>query len=128
MKILKKIVVTIAIFALILSFAGFTTRLEAAVLPSYGGFEVFAIPCTCTAGLMAWHFYAPFYYNTSVPIAGALVGFWYTALPSYTIRPGQYQLGTFTPGAGVCLIGVPPYCYTLPGYGFINPLQTGSSL
>jgi hypothetical protein len=127
MYIFKKIVVIVAVLALILCFTGFSAKAEAALLPSFGGLETMVIPCTCTVGLLAWHFFAPLYLNTSVPIAGAMTGAWVTTLPHYVLHPGAYALGTFTPGASVCFIGVPPYCLPLPSLGFISPL-TGTSL
>jgi hypothetical protein len=118
----------ILVFIFILAFLfGATTHFSYAQLTAFGGLEIFALPCTCEAGLVAWHFFTPLFLNSQIPLAGALTGPWVTAYPNFTLNPGSYALGTYAPGAGVCLIGIEPFCYTLPNYGYILPM-TGTSL
>ncbi|NNM83636.1 hypothetical protein HKL94_00235 [Candidatus Parcubacteria bacterium] len=48
------------------------------------------------------------------------------AFSSYNIPATNWLLGFYTPGAGVCVEGVCPYCVTIPNEGMITP-EVGSS-
>jgi hypothetical protein len=48
------------------------------------------------------------------------------AFLSYNIPFTSWLLGEYEPGAGVCVMGACPYCYTIPSEGMISPM-TGSS-
>lgn len=48
------------------------------------------------------------------------------AFASYNIPFTSWLLGEYEPGAGVCVMGACPYCYTIPSEGMISPM-TGSS-
>ncbi|MDQ3014809.1 MAG: hypothetical protein M3Q73_03025 [bacterium] len=125
MQRLKRILTIGFVLHLIFSFTGKVTN--AAVLPTFGGFNTYFIPCTGSYAPIAWHFYTPLYLNTSVPIAGPLVGFYATTFAYYTIHPGQYAMGTYLNDPGSCYVGVCPYCTVLPSIGFINSAFTGTS-
>lgn len=124
MNIIKKSLSILGIVCLIMFFSVFTSHAQS--IPSFGGLEEFAVPCTCMGGALAWHFFVPLYLNSSVPIAGGLTGPWVTGFANYSLHPGAYALGKLIPGPP-CMIGVPPYCYALPHAGTISPF-TGTSL
>ncbi len=48
------------------------------------------------------------------------------AFSSYNIPATNWLLGFYTPGAGVCVEGVCPFCVTIPSEGMITP-EVGSS-
>lgn len=122
----KKILSLAVALAFVLSFTIHTTRnAEAATGMPFGGLNLMMWPCTCTASMM-WHFFSPLY-NPKGPVTGALI-----AYPSsitfrhYYLHPSAWALGTYTPGAGICYVGVAPYCYAMPNLGLIIP-PTGTS-
>jgi hypothetical protein len=124
----KFILTTIVLTCMLASFFGWQPKTTYAGFGvAYGGLDLFLIPCTCTAGYLNWHFFAPLYLNNPTPIAGALVAATTpVAYSTYYVRPGSWAKGFELPGAGICYIGVEPYCYPLPNYGLITPF-TGVS-
>ncbi len=109
--------------------------LLASALPFFGGFDVVNIPCTCAPAL-SWDFFIALHYSVSsagpiIPTTGYTAGAFAAPVTpvlfsNYYIRPETWVLGTYTQGAGVCLIGVEPYCVYMPNYGLITP-ETGVS-
>ncbi len=95
----------------------------------FGGYVIFSIPCTCSAGLAV--FMAPFFpgVGNGVPVPfGALL--YQPGISKlfayYNIGvPTTWHLGNYTPG-GACLIGVPPACVPIPVVGIMT--QVGTSI
>jgi hypothetical protein len=118
----------VAVILILLAVFGFQPKfIHAALGVSFGGFDVFMFPCTCTAGSLFLHVFAPLYINNPTPIAGLLVApVTPVAFSTYYVRPASWAKGVMIPGAGVCLMGVPPYCFYIPNYGLITPF-TGVS-
>jgi len=100
-------------------------------LLAYGGEVRVVIPCTCTFNW--WVFYAPLYPAPApFPFVGALVitpGVTFPlAYPWFILPvpvPTTWQLGQYIPGAGICFIGVPPFCVPLPNWGHV--MKAGAS-
>lgn len=100
-----------------------------AQFPPFGGHVRFIIPCTCTFNW--WVFYAPLY-PLPLPFAGPLVitpgitfpyAYQWFVLPVPV--PTTWELGQYLPGAGICFIGVPPFCFPLFGLGHV--MKAGAS-
>lgn len=93
---------------------------------AFGGLNTITIPCTCAPSVF-WHWFTPFYNNSPVPLAGAL-----SSAPGsiiytyYFIHPGNWSLGTYTPGVQMCWMYAVFSCFPLPTYGHIVP-PTGTS-
>lgn len=105
----------------------FSTSVSNAHAQYFGGLGTFAIPCTCGGSGPYTLYFTPLYF-TSVPMAGPLtVPFTPLTFAYYNLRPGTWGLGTYVPAGGICLLGVPPYCFPTPSLGLILPF-TGSSL
>ncbi len=94
----------------------------AGVINPFGGRVVVVIPCTCQVTGMAVYVIMPTppYFGMFLwqpPVTKPTM--WYYPYPSVAIT-GNYVTG------GVCLVGAPPYCYTIPVYGTMT--QVGTSL
>ena len=95
----------------------------------FGGYVVFAIPCTCPP--FGWNITYGIFYPALVNTLRTL----YlppTAIPySYQTSiypvplPTSWELGSYIPGPGACLTGVPP-CLPLPAGGTI--VRVGASM
>lgn len=101
---------------------------QAAVF-GFGGYNVFAVPCTCTAGAVWYVWYAPLLLN-SVPVTGALAvgipptSLWYS---NYTpLVPTTWSLGKYLPGVQACWQYAGVTCIPWPTLGYVY--QVGSSL
>lgn len=91
----------------------------------FGGLEVAMIPCTCSG--VALHFFAPLYLGTAVPIYGYFAApYTPTLYANYSLHPGAWALGFYTPGAQSCMMIAYPSCILYPSLGFITP-RTGTS-
>ncbi len=101
-------------------------RSFAATSVSFGGFDTAMLPCTCEAGSFSWQFFMPLYLNNPTPTFGAMVAPPIVGFSTYYVRPSTWALGTYIPAAGVCMIGVEPYCFSMPNLGLISP-ETGVS-
>src|SRR3989344_4030026 len=104
-NVYKFFVMLLLLFSL-LSFLVLPNQVYAQLGLPYGGYDIVMIPCTCQGSTFFWHFFFPLYLS-SIPSAGALVA---PVTPltylNYYLRPGVWILGFYTPGAGVCTIGV----------------------
>lgn len=118
-------------FIFILSFAvllSFPYKSQAFV--SFGGFNLWAVPCTCSAGTVWYVWYTPLYLNSIVPTAGALAvgippkALWYANFDP--IVPTTWSLGKFMPGVQSCLQPSGTGCSTWPVLGHVY--EVGSSL
>jgi hypothetical protein len=121
------------LFAGILSLSVFFAPLSAKALVTgvpFGGFVTSVIPCTCPPfGL--WIQYTPFFFGSSIPAAGALYFPIGALLYEYFQIgvPGTWELGSFIPNPGQCLIlapTLPPSCIPLPALGTIEYTGTSS--
>ncbi|MFP4539626.1 MAG: hypothetical protein ACLFNN_01655 [Candidatus Paceibacterota bacterium] len=86
----------------------------------FGGMVNTAIYCSCNSGMTSYYLYI------SPPVGGPLLyvqgqSFQYPnrSLP----RPGVWALGLYDTG-GVCMVGVKPYCTSLPVMGTIDYVGT----
>jgi hypothetical protein len=133
LKYIKKIFFFCSICILVISFFSFSfvnyVRAQTFTGVPFGGLDDFTVPCTCTAGALFWHFFAPLYLSTSIPLTGAFAAPpTPVAFSNYNLRPSVWALGTYVPAGGAaCFIGVTPYCIPLPNLGLITPF-TGTSL
>ena len=100
-----------------------------AAIFGFGGYNVFAVPCTCTGGTVWYVWYAPLLFN-SVPVTGALavgippVGLWYSDYKP--LVPGSWSLGKYFPGVQACWQYAGTTCVVWPTLGYVY--QVGSSL
>ena len=107
----------------------FPLKSKATVPPlmSFGGFNPFSSPCTCTAGGIYWSYYAPLFLS-SIPITGPLayVSGASTLFANYIppIDTETSDLGQYLPNVQVCYMGVAPYCYPMPNLGIEALLGT----
>lgn len=91
---------------------------------SYGGNQLFWIPCTCSENTL--HFI--FDYKTLQPLALVYQPGASMIYLLYNIF-GTYLLGTYQPGAGECLMYAGYTCFSLPSDGMMgNRPGTGTSL
>ncbi len=118
---MKKIIIT-----LIISFGAIAVPSTAYAQAVFGGLEVSIFPCTCSGQFL--HYFAPLWLGP-VPTAGALTYPWgaLTAIPFFSLRPGSWALGSYTPGTNACWVWAGKFCFPLPSLGSISPV-TGVSL
>jgi len=96
----------------------------------FGGFVTYMMPCTCGEPNM-WLFLTPLFNGSSVPLAGPLVYPPARVIPGnglyahYSVRPGAWLLGKYTPGVQSCQLYVGTGCVPLVSWGEIT--MTGTS-
>lgn len=91
----------------------------------FGGFDVSILfACTSPAGYTL-NIFAPLFYGSTAPIAGWLLSPPVVGFENFGVHPVQWDLGFLIPG-GVCVIGVCPYCVSIPALGTVTPF-TGVS-
>ena len=96
--------------------------------PNYGGHSrSIIVPCTCGGASAYIDFFYPLYLDSGVPVGGFMGMPYSLTYLNYYIYPNSWAIGKYTPGAGICLVGVSPYCTTMPTYGLILP-YSGSSI
>lgn len=98
-------------------------RANAAVpVVPFGGALLSAFPCKCSG---TWIIYIsplpPSYATVLTYVLGS------QAFLSYNIPYTSWLLGSYAPGAGVCLVPATP-CYPLPSWGKITPMVGSSPL
>lgn len=97
---------------------------------SFGGYNVWSLPCACSAGTIWYVWYAPLYINSKVPVTGALAvgvtppNIVYRNFDSYV--PTTWSLGKFMPGVQSCWQPAHSGCYVWPVLGHVY--EVGSSL
>jgi hypothetical protein len=94
----------------------------------FGGLDVFEFPCTCSPYEYTW--FAPLFYGP-VPGVGVLaVPDWGVTFAYYTLTPGSWALGTYTPGVQACTWDYVYGCYPIPPVeGVVNPFTgTGPAI
>ena len=100
-----------------------------AVIFGFGGYNTFAVPCTCTAGAVWYVWYAPLFLD-SVPVTGALAvgipptGLWYGYYKP--LLEASWSLGKYLPGVQACWQYSGTSCVVWPTLGYVY--QVGSSL
>ncbi|MEI6480387.1 MAG: hypothetical protein WCO12_02585 [bacterium] len=118
----------VTVFTLLFVLFLFPKPTNAAIF-GFGGYNVFAAPCTCSAGTVWYVWYTPLFL-TGVPITGAMavgvppVGLWY--LNYDPLVPTTWSLGKYLPGVQGCWQYSGPTCVTWPTLGYVY--QVGSSL
>jgi hypothetical protein len=123
MKSIKKILATGITFMVIVGFNPYSAN--AAIAPHWGGHSIFPFPCT-SGNVQYLQWYTPLYLSSSVPFSGFMGAAYAVTFAYYTLHPVQYALGTYTPGAAVCIFGSCPYCTYIPSWGLVLP-YTGVS-
>ena len=119
---MKKALATLVITALFIP-----VTLVQALAPvglGFGGYVVLSIPCTNPP--FGWNIYYGIFYPTLLnPLRSLYLPV--TAIPYPYIRsiypvplPTSWELGSYIPGPGLCLIGICPACVLLPAGGVIT--------
>ncbi len=117
MKILKKLSLFLLIITLVCGMLNLKAKTTDAAGIPIGALEIFLLPCTATYGSF-WNVAGPAY-ELGVPSAGA-----YITTPISVIfgthfwHPAGWVLGYYVT-TYTCLMGVCPYCYTMPAKGTI---------
>ncbi|MBI5134578.1 MAG: hypothetical protein HZA81_04340 [Candidatus Taylorbacteria bacterium] len=112
----------------IIAFFAYPLRAKAVIPPllSYGGANIFSIPCTCS--FSSWSFYAPLYLS-SIPMAGPIAyvpgASWLFAnfIPPFNLY-ADYE-GAFLPGVQACWMYAGFFCFPLPSLGVTAFTGTG---
>jgi hypothetical protein len=125
---MKKAVMRISVALLIIGFIFCFDQphADATGLVPFGGHILLEFPCTCEAGALFVGVLFPVYLD-AVPSAGLMVIPPVIAFPIYRDAPLSWALGYYIPGAGVCLVGVEPYCVSIPNLGLISPYSGASA-
>ncbi len=116
------------IFVLILVIA-FIFPDKSHAFASFGGYNLWSVPCGCSAGTVWYVWYAPLYLNSSLPITGALAvgippnALWYRNFDP--IAPTTWSVGKFMPGVQSCWQPSASGCSPWPVYGHVY--EVGSS-
>lgn len=88
-----------------LVFAIFTPH-KTEAFNSFGGYNVWTVPCVCSAATIYYVWYAPLYLNSIIPVAGPMAvgipptSLWYANFDP--IIPTTWSLGKYTPGVQSC--------------------------
>lgn len=129
MKSILKKLLAFSVAATLASFFMFPVRVTAVTPPllSYGGTNMFSIPCTCTEGVM-WAFYAPLFLS-SVPMAGPISyvpgASWLFANFVPPIESQAPYEGGFMPGVPTCWMYAGYFCFPLYDLGVTAFTGTG---
>jgi len=97
---------------------------------SFGGYNLWSVPCTCSAGTVWYVWFAPLYLNSLVPMAGPMaVGvppstLWYANYDATV--PTTWSLGKYMPGVQSCWQPAGYTCVAWPVIGHVY--EVGSSL
>ncbi len=118
------------ITVLVISFALFFPNKSNAVVPvPFGGYNVWSVPCTCSAGVVWYVWYAPLFLDMGVPMAGPMAvgvppsSYWF--LDYDPIVPTTWSLGMFVAGVQSCWQPGPTVCIPWPVLGHVY--EVGSS-
>ncbi len=109
----------------------FPFRSQAVVPMPFGGYNVFAKPCLCSAGTVWYVWYAPLHLGSPAPpITGAMAvgvppsSLWYAYFDPQI--PTTWSLGHYMPGVQSCWQPATHGCNPWPVLGHVY--QVGSSL
>lgn len=112
---------TFSVLILIVFFASFSIVLGAG-FSWFGGNIGTTVPCTCTSG--SWLVTIVNSGHNAI-FNGAYVYSPATRKVTGKGIPGGTQiLGLFSRGAGTCMMGVEPYCYSVPNIGAMTMIGT----
>ncbi|MFZ2151823.1 MAG: hypothetical protein WAV09_01800 [Minisyncoccia bacterium] len=115
---MRTFLISLSVFSFMLPISA-----SAIVGTPFGGRIVVTIPCTCQVTGMAVYVIMP-----KAPYVGMLLWQYPITRPyaSYWPYPRAGILGRYQTG-GQCMVGVQPYCYTLPVIGTITIVGTGNA-
>ncbi len=118
-----KLRLTSIILGLAILFTPFSAKAFGFGLP-FGGLVTSVIPCTCSGGV--WISYTPLFLGSNIPTVGSLYFSPVSILYAWFQLgvPGTWNLGSFLPGPGACLIIVGEACSPLPAEGTIEYMGT----
>ena len=96
------------------------TSVSASALPWFGGMITKVTPCTCSMGSQVTVVGFPSIFSGTYLYQAGVA----QAKGKSNVIPNKFVVGTYIPG-GVCFIGVPPECSTLPiTKGVIGTIST----